>query len=44
VTALQRVHITKTGTFKGDIEAPSIEIDLGGVLDGFVRIGAKAPT
>ena len=44
VTAQQRVHITKTGTFKGDIEAPSIEIDLGGVLDGFVRIGAQAPT
>ena len=38
-TAQGHVHITKTGSFKGDIEAPSIEIESGGVLDGFVRIG-----
>ena len=39
VTARGEVNITKTGWFKGDIEAVSLHIENGAVLDGFVRIG-----
>jgi len=39
VTARGEVNITKTGWFKGEIEAASLHIENGAVLDGFVRIG-----
>lgn len=42
VSARGTVHISKTGWFKGDIQAPSIRVDRGGVLDGFVRIGTES--
>ena len=34
-----RITIGKKGSFKGDIEAPSLLVEHGGVLTGFVRIG-----
>ncbi len=39
VTARGSVSIKKTGWFKGEIVAPSLLIENGGVLDGFLRIG-----
>ncbi len=33
------VNIAKTGSFKGDIEAPSLHIESGAVIEGFLRIG-----
>ncbi len=41
VAARGQVHIGKTGWLKGDIEAPSLLIDDGGVVDGFMRIGSS---
>ena len=40
VTARGTVNIRKTGSVKGDLEAPSLLIEGGGVLQGFLRIGA----
>lgn len=42
VTARGTVSIRKTGSIKGDLEAPSLLIEGGGVLEGFLRIGACA--
>ena len=42
VTARGRVEIRKAGSFKGDIEAPSLIVENGATLEGFVRIGAPA--
>lgn len=42
VIALGEVRVGKTGSFKGDIEAPSLHIESGGVVDGFLRIGLAA--
>ncbi len=39
VTARGQVEIKKTGSFKGELQAPSLVVEAGGVLDGFVRIG-----
>ncbi len=42
VTARGTVNIRKTGSLKGDLEAPSLLIEGGGVLQGFLRIGVCA--
>lgn len=39
VTARGQVQIKKTGWFKGELEAPSLIVENGATLDGFVRIG-----
>lgn len=39
VTARGKVHVNKTGHLRGDIEAPSLLVERGGVFDGFLRIG-----
>ena len=41
VIARGTVSIKKTGWFKGRIEAPSLNIENGGFLDGFVNIGPR---
>lgn len=40
VTAQGPVNIAKTGSFKGDIEAPTLHIEGGAIIEGFLRIGA----
>jgi cytoskeletal protein CcmA (bactofilin family) len=40
VSARGPVHITKTGWFKGELTAPTLQLDGGAVMDGFMRIGA----
>jgi predicted RNA-binding Zn-ribbon protein involved in translation (DUF1610 family) len=40
VTARGRVAVSKTGNLRGDVEAPSISVEGGAVLQGFWRIGA----
>lgn len=39
VTALGEVKLTKTGWFKGEIEAKSLCVEAGGMLDAVLRIG-----
>ena len=39
VHARGRVEIKKTGSVKGDLEAPVLHIESGAVLEGFLRIG-----
>ncbi len=39
VTVRGKAVISKTGWFKGEIEAPSLNIENGAVVDGFLRIG-----
>lgn len=39
VTVRGKAVISKTGWFKGEIEAPSLNIEKGAVVDGFLRIG-----
>ncbi len=39
VTARGKVTISKTGWLKGDIEAPSLRVRSGAVVNGFLRIG-----
>ncbi len=39
VTARGKVSISKTGWFKGDIEAPSLYVESGAVLDATLRVG-----
>ncbi len=39
VTVRGKVVISKTGWFKGEIKAPSLNIENGAVVDGFLRIG-----
>lgn len=39
VTARGKVSINKTGWFKGDLEAPSLLVQSGAVVNGFLRIG-----
>ena len=39
VTSRGPVCISKGGQFRGDIEAPSLVVEGGGIIDGFVRIG-----
>ena len=39
VTARGKVRISKTGWFKGDIEAPSLYVESGAVLDATLRVG-----
>lgn len=36
------VEIKKHGSFKGDLQAPSLVVENGAMLDGFVRIGEAA--
>ncbi|MEK6797666.1 MAG: polymer-forming cytoskeletal protein [Planctomycetota bacterium] len=36
------VKLTKTGSFKGELSAPSLAVEAGGKFDGFVRIGPLA--
>lgn len=43
VQAQGRVIINKTGSIIGDLEANTLELEKGAVLDGFVRIGTKKP-
>lgn len=43
VTARGKVSIAKTGSFKGEIQAPCLDVENGAVLDGFVRIGQTDP-
>lgn len=33
------VNIARTGSFKGDIDAPTLHIESGAIIDGFLRIG-----
>ncbi|MFQ5589802.1 MAG: polymer-forming cytoskeletal protein [Phycisphaerae bacterium] len=42
VVARGRVTVKKTGTLVGDIRAPSLLVEQGGALRGFVRIGPLA--
>lgn len=42
VTAHGLVKIGKTGLFIGELQAPSLHIDGGAVLDGFIRIDSSA--
>ncbi len=37
------VRISKTGQLKGDITAPSILVEAGAAIDGFLRIGVDRP-
>lgn len=39
VTTQGTVNIAKSGSFKGDIEAPTLHIESGAVIEGFLRIG-----
>lgn len=39
VFARGRVSIRKTGTYRGDIQAPTLHVESGAKLKGFVRIG-----
>jgi len=39
VAARSWVHVSKTGQLKGDITAPSIFVEEGAAIDGFLRIG-----
>ena len=39
VTARGRVSICKAGWFKGELEAPTLRVEGGAVVDGFLRIG-----
>ncbi len=39
VTVRGRATISKTGWFKGEIAAPTLHVENGAVLDGFLRIG-----
>ena len=41
ITARGTVHVQKTGRLRGDIEAPALVVDPGGVCDGFLRIGVS---
>ncbi|MFQ5414405.1 MAG: polymer-forming cytoskeletal protein [Phycisphaerae bacterium] len=43
VIARRRVRVTKTGALRGDVQAASLHIDAGAVLDGFLRIGIHPP-
>ena len=42
ITARGKVSILRTGSFKGELEAPCLLIEGGAMLDGFVRIGPPA--
>ena len=42
VTARRQVQIKKTGSLRGDLEAPCLLVESGAVMDGFVRIGPPA--
>lgn len=42
VTARGKVSISKTGSFKGNLEAPSIHVENGAVVDAFLRIGDRS--
>ena len=39
VTARGKVEVRKTGSIKGDVEARSVLVEKGGMLDGFLRVG-----
>ncbi|MGD2109900.1 MAG: polymer-forming cytoskeletal protein [Phycisphaerae bacterium] len=39
VTVREKASIHKTAWFKGDLTAPSLRVEPGAVLDGFLRIG-----
>ncbi len=39
VIARGKVRVHKTGHLRGELDAPSLLIDPGGVFDGFLRIG-----
>lgn len=41
VRVLRRVHIGKTGSIVGDIVAPTLTVDDGGTVDGYLDIGPK---
>ncbi len=41
VVARGKVSISKTGWFKGNIEAPCMHVEKGAVLDAVVRIGQQ---
>ena len=43
VVARGRVSIHKTGSLKGDIQAPRLRVESGAGLNGFVRIGNPLP-
>lgn len=40
ITAMNQLDITATGQVRGDVQAPSVIIAKGGVLDGFCRMAA----
>lgn len=42
VSACGAVHISKTGSLEGDLEAPVLTVESGAVLIGFLRIGPPA--
>ena len=42
VVAQGIVIVSKTGSVRGDIEAPSIQIEQGAVIDAFLRIGPNS--
>ena len=39
VTVRGKVSIRKTGWFKGDITAPTLRVESGAVVNGYLRIG-----
>ena len=42
IIARGKVVIRRTGSIKGDVEAPVLLVEKGGVLNGFLRIGVSA--
>ena len=42
--AIGRVSLHRTGSFKGDIQAPRLRVEPGAKLSGFLRIGPTTPT
>ncbi len=41
VRVLRSVHIGKTGSITGDIVAPILTVDDGGLVDGYLEIGPR---
>ena len=40
VSARGQVKVCKTGQLKGDVDAPTLVVESGATIDGFLRIGA----
>ena len=44
VQARGRVRVHKTGSLKGDVSAPSLRVDNGAKIEGFLCIGRQVDT